>query len=72
MWGGAQTHPGALIPSLSPAGLTGEFLLCVRPLVLGAGRRLFPDGFGPIAFGLTDATPTDSGVIIATYRPLEG
>ncbi|CAM5400160.1 hypothetical protein GCM10010390_49690 [Streptomyces mordarskii] len=72
MWGGAQLQPGALIQSLSPAGLTGEYPLCVSPLVLGAGRRLFPDGFGPIAFGLTDATPTDSGVIIATYRPLEG
>ncbi|WP_167505238.1 dihydrofolate reductase family protein [Streptomyces malaysiensis] len=62
---------GALIQSLSPLGLIDEYLLCVHPLVLGTGRRLFADGFGPIAFGLANATPTATGVIIATYRPLE-
>jgi len=59
---------GALIRSLSPFGLVDEYLLCVHPLVLGAGRRLFADGFVPAAFDLTEATPTAGGVLIAGYR----
>ncbi|MDR3031678.1 MAG: dihydrofolate reductase family protein, partial [Kitasatospora sp.] len=59
---------GALIRSLSPFGLIDEYLLCIHPLVLGAGRRLFTDGFGPATFDLADATSTPSGVIIASYR----
>ncbi|WP_413812827.1 hypothetical protein [Streptomyces sp. OE57] len=61
---------GALIQSLSPLGLIDAYPLCGHPLVLGAGRRLFADGFGPIAFGLADATPTATGIVIATCRPL--
>ncbi|MCS0637906.1 dihydrofolate reductase family protein [Streptomyces sp. LP05-1] len=60
---------GALIRSLAPLGLIDEYLLCVHPLVLGTGRRLFTAGFAPTAFRLTDATPTAGGVIIAGYRP---
>jgi dihydrofolate reductase len=60
---------GALIQSLSPLGLIDEYLLCIHPLVLGAGHRLFTDGFAPITFDVADATPTATGVIIASYRP---
>ncbi|WP_411129984.1 dihydrofolate reductase family protein [Streptomyces sp. x-19] len=60
---------GALIQSLSPLGLIDEYLLCIHPLVLGAGRRLFAEDFSPTTFNLADATPTASGVIIASYRP---
>ncbi|MZD07406.1 dihydrofolate reductase [Streptomyces sp. SID5785] len=63
---------GALIASLAPLGLVDEYLLCIHPLVLGAGRRLFADGFAPTAFDVADATPTASGVIIACYRPASG
>jgi dihydrofolate reductase len=60
---------GALIRSLSPLGLIDEYLLCVHPLVLGAGRRLFTDGFSPTTFEVVEATTTATGVIIAGYRP---
>lgn len=60
---------GALIRSLAPLGLIDEYLLSIHPLVLGAGRRLFADGFAPTAFDVVDATPTATGVIIAAYRP---
>jgi dihydrofolate reductase len=60
---------GALIRSLAPLGLIDEYLLCIHPLVLGSGRRLFADGFAPTAFHVADASPTASGVIIAGYRP---
>ncbi|MCS0603254.1 dihydrofolate reductase family protein [Streptomyces sp. LP11] len=60
---------GALIRSLTPLGLIDEFVLCVHPVVLGTGRRLFAEGFASTAFHLTDATPTATGIVIAGYRP---
>ncbi|MFE0458607.1 dihydrofolate reductase family protein [Kitasatospora sp. NPDC058965] len=61
---------GALVRSLAAAGLVDRFVLCVHPLVLGSGRRLFPDS-GPLAgMRLVDCVPTGTGVLIATYEPL--
>lgn len=60
---------GALIQSLSRAGLIDEYLLTITPLVLGEGRRLFPAGFPYTMLTLTSATPSTTGVIIATYQP---
>ncbi len=65
---------GELVRSLLRAGLIDEFVLSIHPLVLGEGRRLFPEagGTGPYAaLTLVDATPTTTGVIIATYRTKE-
>src|SRR3954453_1036268 len=60
---------GRLVQSLMRRGLVGEFLLTIHPLVLGSGRRLFADGGPHAALRLVDATPTTTGVIIATYQP---
>ena len=57
---------GALIRSLMQQDLIDEFQLNIHPLVLGSGQRLFTDG--QAAFRLVDATPTTTGVAIATYR----
>jgi dihydrofolate reductase len=62
---------GALVQSLMARGLVDEFLLCIHPLVLGSGRRLFPDGGAFARLELVDCTPTTTGVLIATYRPAE-
>ena len=59
---------GALIQSLSRAGLIDEYLLTIHPLVLGEGRRLFPPGFRYTELTLTSAKPSTTDVIIATYR----
>jgi dihydrofolate reductase len=60
---------GELVQALRRRELIDEYLLLIHPLVLGSGRRLFPDG-GPAArLRLVDAKPTTTGVIIATYRP---
>jgi dihydrofolate reductase len=59
---------GALIQQLSSTGLIDEYMLSIHPLVLGTGHRLFADGFAPTRFDLVEATPTTTGVIIATYR----
>jgi dihydrofolate reductase len=53
---------GALIQSLSRAGLIDEYLLTITPLVLGEGRRLFPVGFPYTKLTLTSAKPSTTGV----------
>lgn len=59
---------GALLQSLMAAGLVDEWLLTIHPLVLGAGRRLFP-GVGPhLSLRLIETKPTTTGVIIARYQ----
>ena len=60
---------GALVQSLRRRDLIDEYLLLIHPLVLGSGRRLFGDGGPAATMRLVDATPTTTGVIIATYRP---
>jgi dihydrofolate reductase len=60
---------GELIQSLRRRDLIDEYLLLIHPLVLGSGRRLFSDGGPAATLRLVDATPTTTGVIIATYRP---
>jgi dihydrofolate reductase len=48
--------------------LIDEFVLQIHPLLLGKGRRLFPDGTPLMKLSLVDSVTTDTGVIIATYR----
>jgi dihydrofolate reductase len=59
---------GALVKSLSRAGLIDEYRLMFTPLVLGEGKRLFRTGFPVTKLRLTGARPTPTGVIIATYQ----
>jgi dihydrofolate reductase len=58
---------GELIASLMAADLIDEYLLIIHPLVLGAGRRLFPEKVD-VSLRLTSIT-TAGGVVIATYEP---
>jgi dihydrofolate reductase len=58
---------GELIGSLMAADLIDEYLLMIHPLVLGAGRRLFPAGVY-VPLRLTDSATTAAGVVLATYE----
>ncbi len=60
---------GVLVRSLMARGLVDSFLLMVHPVVLGEGRRLFTDDCPSTALQLVASTTTDTGVLIATYRP---
>jgi dihydrofolate reductase len=60
---------GVLVQSLMRLDLIDEYVLQIHPLVLGKGRRLFPDGSPLTNFSLVDSVTTATGVIIATYRP---
>jgi len=62
---------GVLIRSLMAADLIDEYLLMVHPIVLGAGRRMFPDGVDA-SLRLIDSTATPSGVLIGIYEPERG
>jgi dihydrofolate reductase len=59
---------GVLIGSLMVADLIDEYLLMIHPLVLGAGRRLFPHG-AYAQLRLVDCGTTPTGVLLATYEP---
>jgi dihydrofolate reductase len=60
---------GDLVGSLMRRDLVDEYLLLIHPLVLGSGRRLFPDGSPPAALRLVGSVTTTTGVVIATYQP---
>jgi len=60
---------GVLIQSLRQHNLVDEYILLIHPLVLGAGRHLFPDGGGFSALHLISAGTTNNGVVIAVYQP---
>jgi len=58
---------GDLVQSLMRHGLVDRFVLMIHPIVLGTGRRLFPDGSPPMNLRLADSVVTTTGVVIATY-----
>ena len=59
---------GELLRSLMQHRLVDEYVLLIHPLVLGSGRRLFPDAGAFEKLTLVSAIPTTTGVAIATYR----
>ena len=60
---------GELVQSLMPTGLIDEYVLLIHPIVLGAGRRLFPDHGTFAQLTLIGSMATPNGVMIGTYRP---
>ena len=62
---------GELVQSLMRANLIDEYVLLIHPLVLGSGRRLFPEDGAFAALRLVGTKTTNNGVVIATYQPAE-
>jgi dihydrofolate reductase len=62
---------GALVQTLREQDLVDQYVLLIHPLVLGSGRRLFPDGSPLSTLQLVDTRTTATGVVIVTYRPAE-
>jgi dihydrofolate reductase len=59
-----------LAQSLMPHGLIDEYRLMVFPVVLGTGKRLFPDAAeDKLDLKLADTEVFESGVAVLTYRP---
>ena len=59
---------GNLIGTLAQHDLIDEYRLIVYPLVLGTGKKLFPDGFPLTRLDLASSQALDSGGIVNIYR----
>lgn len=53
---------------LARLGLVDEYRLMVYPIVLGTGKKLFPDGFPRTTFDVAETRTLASGVQINVYR----
>jgi dihydrofolate reductase len=58
-----------LVQSLLQHGLVDELRLLIDPVLVGGGKRLFPDDGELRPLRLVDHRVTDLGTIIATYAP---
>lgn len=62
---------GQLVQSLIEHELVDEYALMIHPLVIGRGKRLFPDGSPPTPLRLLESTSTTTGVLITSYAPAD-
>jgi dihydrofolate reductase len=56
-----------LIRTLARHDLIDEYRLMVYPIVLGTGKKLFPDGFPRTELTVAETRPLASGVVVSTY-----
>jgi len=61
---------GNLVQSLMVHDLVDEYSLMVFPIVLGSGKRLFPDSESTRNLRLVDSKPTSTGALMLTYQPI--
>jgi dihydrofolate reductase len=64
VWGSAD-----LVRQLLARGLVDELLLMIEPILLGAGKRIFPDDGSARPVELVEAVSTATGVQMCRYRP---
>jgi dihydrofolate reductase len=60
---------GQLLRTLMPHDLIDEYRLMLHPIVLGSGKRLFPDESAKTTLRLVDSKTTSTGIVILTYHP---
>ena len=58
-----------LMQALMEHNLIDEYRISVHPLVIGGGKRLFPEGGQNSKLQLVGAKTLSSGVVILTYTP---
>jgi len=57
-----------LIRRLAPSGVIDEYRMLVYPIVLGRGRKLFPDGFEATGLRLAHTRQFPKGVVALHYE----
>jgi dihydrofolate reductase len=60
---------GTLVRTLAVADLVDEYFLVLHPIVLGGGKRLFPDAGPTRRLSLVESKATSTGGLLLTYRP---
>jgi dihydrofolate reductase len=65
------TGSASLAAQLIANGLVDEYRLMIEPILLGGGKRLFPDDGSARGLELVSATTAATGVLICTYRPAD-
>jgi len=64
-----QIHGSARLgQAMLAAGLVDELRLVIAPVVVGSGRRLFPDGGAPAGLRLTGNGTTPGGLALQVYE----
>ena len=63
IWGSSQ-----LARQLVEADLVDEYLFMVMPVLLGGGKRVFPDDGRARRLELVSVTPGSTGVLVCRYR----
>jgi dihydrofolate reductase len=59
---------GTLSGSLTKADLFDEYRLCIAPVILGKGKRLFPDGLPYSELSLLESKQLTTGGVILKYE----
>lgn len=59
----------SLAAQLISNGLVDEYRLMLEPILLGGGKRLFPNDGEARTLELTSTSTSNTGVLICTYRP---
>jgi dihydrofolate reductase len=60
---------GTLVKTLLSQGLVDELTLLIEPILLGGGKRLFPEDGAARPMQLVNAVTAGTGVQVCTYRP---
>ena len=61
--------PVGWLGALLAAGLVDELMLMIEPVLLGGGKRIFPDDGTARPLELVNCVTTGTGVQLCTYRP---
>src|SRR4051812_37232683 len=64
IWGSAS-----LAAQLVEHDLVDEYVLMIEPILLGGGKRIFPESGPARPLELVSVTPAKTGVLVCTYRP---
>lgn len=59
----------SLVRTLLAAGLLDEFVLMTAPIILGGGKRLFPDDGEARPLELVESQTASTGALVCRYRP---
>jgi dihydrofolate reductase len=59
-----------LVHGLLERGLVDELHLMIFPVVLGSGKRLYPESPDKLTLELTDKRSWDNGIVLHVYEPV--